>query len=103
MDTDDLTPLAHVTLSLCYEACDPLRAEIGATAGGFNTEDEFLQGIAKFMEGILRNPGDYLKSWNLLDEVDQTSFSKKVQRVRDHIAFTLKTPPAERGKPPFEK
>ena len=28
MDTDDLTPLAYETLSLGYEACEPLRAEI---------------------------------------------------------------------------
>jgi len=98
-----LTPMAYATLSLGYSVCDPLRAEIGAAAGGSKTEDEFLQGIAKFMEEILRNPEDYLSSWNLLDEVDQTSFSKKVRRVRDHIAFTLKTPSAERGKPPFEE
>jgi hypothetical protein len=103
MDTDDLTPMAYVTLSLGYEACEPLRAEIGAAAAEFKTEDEFLHGIARFIEDILRDPEDYLNSWDLLDEIQQASFSERVRRVRDHITVTLKTPRAERGKPPFEK
>jgi hypothetical protein len=103
MDTDDLTPMAYATLSLGYEACEPMRAEIGAAAVAFNTEDEFLHGMSKFMEEILSDPEDYLDSWSLLDEVDQVSFAERVWRIQEHIAVTLKTPQVERGKPPFEK
>ena len=103
MDTDNLTPMAYATLSLGYEACEPLRAEIGASAVAFDTENEFLNGMSKFMEKILSDPEDYLDSWNLLEEVGQASFAERVRRVQEHIAVTLKTPQAERGKPPFEK
>lgn len=103
MDTDYLTPMAYATLSLGYEACEPLRAEIGAAAAEFKTEDGFLHGISKLMEDILRDPEDYLDSWNLLDEVDQGAFSERVRRVQDHIAATLKTAHADRGKPPFDE
>jgi len=103
MDTDDLTPMAYATLSLGYEACEPLRAEIGAAAAEFNAEDEFLQGMSKFMEDILRDPEDYLDSWDLPDEIDKASFAARVRRVQEHIAATLKTPQAQRGKPPFEE
>ena len=103
MDTDDLTPMAYATLSLSYEACEPLRAEIGAAATDFKTEDEFLRGVSEFIEDILRDPRDYLDSWNLLEEMEEAAFAERVRRVQDHIAATLKTPHAQRGKPPFEK
>ncbi|CAN5496114.1 hypothetical protein BH23VER1_BH23VER1_04600 [soil metagenome] len=52
MDTDELTPMAYATLSLGYDACEPLRAEIGAAAAGFKSEDEFLHGVSQFVEDI---------------------------------------------------
>ena len=102
MDTDDLTPMAYATLSLGFEACEPLRAEIGATANDFSTEDEFLQGLARFMEEIISGHEDYLDSWDLHDQVDQVVFLEKIRHVQDHIVLTLKTPRTQRGKPPFE-
>ena len=103
MDTDDLTPMAYETISLAYEACQPLRAEIGASAREFRTEDEFLCGVATYVEEILEDPEGYLDSWNLLDEVSVRAFVEKVRRVEAHIAATLNTPRIQRGKPPFEE
>lgn len=94
--------MAYATLSLGYEACKLLRAEIGAAATAFSSEDDFLRGMSKFMDDILSDPEDYLDSWNLLEDIDQASFAVRVRRVQDHIALTLRTPRGERGKPPFE-
>lgn len=103
MDTDDLTPMAYDTLTQSYSACDVLRAEIGASAAGFKTEDDFLRGTVEFLEEILEDPEGYLDSWALLDELDTALFVERVRAVQAHVAATLKTPRPQRGKPPFEK
>ena len=102
MDTDDLTPMAYETLSLAYQACDPMRAEIGAAASGYVTEDEYLTGMLEFFEEVLGAPRDYLERWNLTSEVNTKAFTKAVKRAQAHAMSTLRTPRSERGKPPFE-
>ena len=102
MDTDDLTPMAYETLSLAYQACEPMRAEIGVAAADYITEDEFLADVGKFMEEILETPEDYLESWDLLGEVELEAFVDGVRHIQAHLAATLITPRKQRGKPPFE-
>ena len=102
MDTDDLTPMAYETLSLAYEACEPMRAEIGCAASGYDTEDEYLAGMLGFFEEVLDAPRDYLERWDLTSEVDTKAFTRAVKRAGAHAASTLRTPQSERGKPPFE-
>jgi hypothetical protein len=101
MDTDDLTPMANQTLSLCFDVCNLLRSEIGASAAGFKTEDEFLRGRAGYLNSILDDPEGYLDSWDLLDEINLKSFKAGLRRVQAHIPLTLKTPREQRDKPPF--
>ena len=103
MDTDDLTPMAYKTLSLAHEACEPMRAEIGAAASGYHTEDEYLVGMLKFFEEVLDAPQDYLERWDLASDVATKAFSRAVKRAYAHANSTLKTPRSERGKPPFER
>ena len=103
MDTDDLTPMAHATLSLAYQASEPLRAELGVLASNYRSEDEYLTGISDFLEAILKEPSDYLDSWNLNDEIEVKAFTTAVGNVRAHVLSTLATPRSKRGKPPFEK
>jgi len=103
MDTDDLTPMAYETLSRAFEFCDALRAEIGASASEFRTEDDFLRGTRRFLNEILADPEDYLDFWNLVDDTDVKAFVRGVKSVRGHVTTTLKTPRDQRGKPPFEK
>ena len=103
MDTDDLTEMAYETLAQAYAVCDVLRAEIGASAASFKTEDEFLRGTLEFLDAILEDPEDHLESWNLLDETDVQSFVSGIGVVRDHVSTTLSTPAEQRGKPPFEE
>ena len=103
MDTDDLTPMAYETLAQSFDVCDTLRAEIGASAAGFKTEEEFLRKTAEFLEAILEDPDDYLDSWNLSGHLEREPFVEGVRRVQAHVTAVLKTPQAARGKPPFEK
>jgi hypothetical protein len=103
MDTDDLTPMAYETLSLAHKVCEPLRAEIGASAADFKAEDEFLHGVSEFMQELLDAPEEYLDSWDLLDDVELEAFVEGARCVKAHVAATLETPIVERGKPPFEE
>ena len=103
MDTDDLTPMAHATLSLAYQASEPMRAELGVLASNYRSEDEYLTGISEFLEAIIKAPSDYLESWNLDDEIEVKAFTRAVESVRAHVISTLATPRSKRGKPPFEK
>lgn len=101
MDTDDLTPMAYSTLSRAYDACEPMRAEIGAAAMDYRTEDEYLRGIAEFLARILAAPSDYLESWNMGSELDAKTFATAVEDILAYVRLTLGTPIGERGKPPF--
>lgn len=103
MDTDDLTPMAYETLSRSFDFCDVLRAEIGASAAEFRTEDDFLRGTRRYLGEILADPEGYLDSWNLLDDADVKAFVRGLNGLRAHVMTTLKTPRSQRGKPPFEK
>jgi len=53
VDTDDLTPMAYETIN---HAGHVLRSEIGASATGKITEDDFLR-------AILRSARGYLDGW----------------------------------------
>ncbi len=102
MDTDYLTPMAYATLRLAHEASEPMRAEIGFAAKDYRCEDDYLAGIAEFLQEILDDPFEYLESWNLEEELDIDSFTKAVEGILAHVNSTLSTPRILRGKPPFE-
>ena len=103
MDTDDLTEMAYETLAQAHAVCDVLRAEIGASAANFKTEEEFLRGTLEFLDAILAGPEEYLELWDLLGEINVRSFVSGIRVVRDHVSATLNTPAEQRGKPPFEE
>ena len=103
MDTDDLTPMAYETLSLAHDASDYLRAEIGAAAMRYSTEEKFLIGIRGFLQDIQRSPKEYLDSHDLRDSLSTKAFVRQVDRIQVHITKTLEVPLSERGKPPFRK
>jgi len=102
MDTDYLTPMAYETISLAGDVLDVLRSEIGASAKGKKTEDEFLRSVQVHLRGILRSARDYLDGWNYLDDVNVREFRKGVNGVLAHVEKTLATPIAQRGEPEFK-
>lgn len=102
MDTDDLTEPAYKVLARAHEVLDVLRVEIGASAKGYSTEDDFLRGTLKMLKGILNNPDHYLDSWNYLDSVDPKRFAEGVRGLIAHVERTLNMPRKQRGKTAFE-
>jgi len=103
MDTDDLTALAYETISRAGEVLDVLRAEIGASAREYRTEDEFLNGTMRWLDEILDDPREYLDSRNYLDTIDETRFVSGVRDLKSHIQKTMTTPLTERGDAAFEE
>ena len=97
MDTDDLTAMAYQTITLAFDVSENLRAELGALASAFSSEDHYLRGVVVFLDEILGDPEDYLDMWNALDQTHVPKFSDGVRQLRDHVIGTLSTPRAERG------
>lgn len=102
MDTDDLTEMAYQTIAQAYEVSDLLSTEIGASAADYTDEDEFLRGILEFLDEILEDPEGYLDAWNLIGDINSSSFAKGVRLLRRHVLNTLSTPKERRGKPAFD-
>jgi hypothetical protein len=98
MDTDNLTPMAYDTILRAGDVLDVLRSEIGASASGKKTEDEFLRGVRSHLCGILRSSRDYLDGWNYLDTVNVRDFRTGVKNLLAHVEKTLALPLEKRGK-----
>jgi len=75
-----------------------MRAEIGAAAKGFRTEDEYLAGIAEFLQEVIDDPSGYLESCGLDDEVKSERVRETVKGVLRHVTSTLATPRIDRGR-----
>ena len=54
MDTSNLTPMAYETISRAGDVLDVLRSEIGGSASGKKTEDDFLRGVRSHLRAIHR-------------------------------------------------
>jgi hypothetical protein len=101
MDTDDLTEMAYETIRRADDVLDVLRSEIGASASGKETEDDFLRGVAVILRRILKSPKSYLDYWNYLEEVDVKTFRNDVAELLAYVENVLTTPYTERGEPAF--
>jgi len=101
MDTDDLTEMAYETIRRADDVLDVLRSEIGASASGKETEDDFLRGVAAHLRRILKSPKSYLNYWNYLEEVDVKTFRKDVAELLDHVENVLATPYTKRRESSF--
>ena len=60
MDTDELSEMAYQTLVLASQASDYLKAEIGTLSRKFENEDDYLNGVLRFVRIIKADPGGYL-------------------------------------------
>ena len=93
--------MAHETISLAGDVLDVLRSEIGSSATGKKTEDDFLRGVQLHLRGILRSARNYLDDWNYLDDVNVREFRVGVKTLLAHVDKTLATPYDQRGEPEF--
>lgn len=73
MDTDDLTEMAWDVIVRAARVSDTLKAELGAMASRFKTEDEWLCGVRAHLKEIAADPDDYVDAWGLEDEENVTT------------------------------
>jgi len=83
-------------------AADTLKCELGILCGRFKTEDEYLTAVLEYLAELAEAPGEYLDYWGRLDDTDIPEFVDRLDRLRQHVETTIKTPYPERGKPAFE-
>ena len=90
--------MAYELIPRADRVLDVLRAEIGASAQQYLSEDEFLNGTHKMLKDILSDPDGYLDSWNYLDTVDPKRFAAGVSGLISQIEEILKVPQDQRGE-----
>jgi len=98
MDTDDLTKMAYHSIVIAACLNDFLKSELGAEARHHKTEDEYLNAILKKVKEIKKNIKGYLEGWDLLDDVNISSFKKNITLLQKHIECTINTSESDRRK-----
>ncbi len=99
MDTDDLTEMAWDVIVRAARVSDTLKAELGAMAIRFKTEDAWLRGAREHLVEILENPAEYVDSWNLenTEAVTATMIGSIASELRGRVDNVLSTPMNKRG------
>ena len=68
MDTDDLSENAWEIIARAARVSDSLKVDLGARCSGYGDEDDWLQGVLKFLQRIIEDPEGYVDYWNLEEE-----------------------------------
>jgi hypothetical protein len=99
MDTDDLTEMAWGIIVSASRVSDTLKAELGAMASRFNTEEEWLRGVHAHLGKIFEDPADYVDAWDLenTEAVTATMIGSIADELRDRVNSVLSTPINKRG------
>ena len=71
METDDLTEMAWGVIVSASQVSDTLKAELGAMASRFKTEDEWFRGARAHLMEIFEDPAEYVDSWDLETTVNR--------------------------------
>jgi hypothetical protein len=99
MDTDDLTEMAWDVIVRAARVSNTLKAELGAMASQFQSEDEWLQGVRAHPEEIAADPADYVESWDLENEerVTATMMGIGAADLYSRVDIILARPRNKRG------
>jgi hypothetical protein len=97
MDTDNLTEMAYESIIIANSITDFLKCDLGVRSKDYDDENAYLNGMLKYVRKIKNDPEGYLDSWNLLEEIDVTSFEKGIEDLEKHILKTVETPIVKRG------
>ena len=89
--------MACETITRAGDVLDVLRSEIGASASGKKTEDEFLYGVRSHLSAIMRSSRSYLDSWNYVDTVNVRVFRKGIKDLLEYVDKTLSVPYKDRS------
>ena len=99
MDTDDLTEMAWDVIVRAAHVSDTLKAELGAMASRYRTEEEWLRGIRAHLVEIGEDPAEYVDSWDLENAEDVTAnmIGSIAAELRDRVDIVLSQPINKRG------
>ena len=99
MDTDDLTDMAWGVIVSASQVSDTLKAELGAMASRFKTEDEWLRGVRAHLVEIFEDPAEYVDFWDLenAEAVTANMIGSIAAELRDRVDTVLSTPMSKRG------
>ncbi len=87
MDTDDLSEEAYEILLRAHQLNDFLWAELGASSRNYQNEEDYLNGMLKFIKNIKEKPEWYQDMWLMDEKMDHASLLhiekhiKKVQSI----------------------
>ena len=100
MDTDDLTEMSWDIITRTARVSDTLKAELGALASNFQSEDEWLRGIRAHLEEIIEDPHGYMDYWDLENEEGLTAdmIQDCAKELNNRVNAILDTPLSSRGK-----
>jgi hypothetical protein len=99
MDSDDLTEMSWGIIVSASQVSDTLKAELGAMASRFKTEDEWLRGVRVHLVEIFEGPAEYVDSWDLenTEAFTATMIGSIAAELRDRVDSVLSTPINKRG------
>jgi hypothetical protein len=102
MDTDYFSEMAYGIIVRAALVSDTLKADLGSRAARYETEDDWLRGVRKFMDWIACQPQEYLDYWNLEHEEGLTSIGLKniALELSRRAKETLATPLSRRSASP---
>ena len=98
MDTDDLTDMAYRTLIMAESINHIITVEIGAISNCYEDEDSYLKGILKHIRGINKSTDNYIKYWNLEDDITSEQLRAGINNIERHILNTLSIQTGLRGQ-----
>lgn len=100
MDTDDLSGLAWDIIARAAQVSDTLKADLGSQSGRYGNEDDWLNGVLKFLQRIVEAPRDYVDYWNLEEEEGVTAamMGEIALELSRRAKKTLAKSPTQRGK-----
>ncbi len=99
MDTDDLSEMAWDVIVCAAHVSDTLKAELGAMASRFKTEDAWLRGVRAHLIEIFEDPAEYVDYWDLENAEVATAamIGSIAAELIDRVDSILSTPVNKRG------
>jgi hypothetical protein len=87
VDTDDLSEEAYDVLRKARKIHEFLWVELGASSKRYKDEEEYLDGMLRFIKRIIDEPEWFQDMWVMEDPIDRESllllltYIKKVQKI----------------------
>ncbi len=100
MDTDYFSDMAYDIIVRAARISDTLKSELGAMSGRYQNEDDWLNGVRKHLQIIIKDPEEYVDYWNLEEEegVTPARLKKGAEALCRRVDTVQAAPLKKRGK-----